>query len=65
MGLIIFNKLKLEKNSKVCVDGILKASITPFVQFWIGSSRFHEIYNCSSMMEDNTIGKLKEGYVQG
>ncbi len=30
MGLIVFNKLKLDKIFETCVDKILRASITPF-----------------------------------
>jgi hypothetical protein len=33
MGLIVFNELKLEDFFEAFVDKILKASITPIVQF--------------------------------
>jgi hypothetical protein len=45
MGLIVFNKLKLDNFFKTCVDKILRASIMPFAQFWIGPLRFHDICN--------------------
>ncbi len=55
MGLIVFNKLKLDNFFETCVERILRASITPFARFWIGPLRFHDICNRA-----NTLRELKD-----
>jgi hypothetical protein len=60
MGLIMFNELKLEKKFRAYVNRILKAYITPFARFWIGSLRFHDIYIHSNVLRIITIGELKK-----
>ncbi len=47
------------------MDKILKASITPYVRFWISSLRVHEIYNCLSTLQVNHHRGAKGGSVQG
>jgi hypothetical protein len=65
MGLNVFNQLKLKNVSRDYVDKILKASITPYVWFWINSLKVHEIYNCLSTLQDNHHRGAKGGSIQG
>jgi hypothetical protein len=65
MGLIVFNQLKLKNFFGGCVDKILRASITPYVRFWINSLRVHDIYNCLSTLQDNHHRGTKGGSIQG
>ncbi len=55
---------KFENLFEASVDKILKASITPFVRFWISTLRFHEICNCSSTLHDNKRKGAKGGWVK-
>jgi len=57
--------VKLEILFGACVDRILKASITPYAGFWIGTLRFHEICDRSIVLWDNNRKEVEGGSIQG